>query len=79
VRRRCPHCRAWTLAGHVDGVVVRVEVAPVASVAAEVRARIAGLDTYDRLRDGELVYRNDYRITRRELPVHAQHKCEVAE
>jgi hypothetical protein len=74
----CPRCEAPTLVGLAEGITARVDAAPLPDRQAEIAALLAGLHTYTRLSNSELIYRDasrirDPRLNRRDI--HAQHKC----
>ena len=73
----CPRCNTVTLAGVVEGLPARVDLAVTLDPTGEASAILAGRDTYTLLRTGELAYRDAGRIKGGSLtgPVLAQHKC----
>ncbi|GIE84593.1 hypothetical protein [Actinoplanes regularis] len=73
----CRRCAMPILVALDEGIVVRVDLLPLASIGAQVEALAAGIPTYARLHDGQLAYRcstrlSDPRMTER---VHARHAC----
>lgn len=71
---RC-RCRTMVLTGWAEGLHARVEATPT-DAAGELRALLAGLWTYDRMRTGELVYRGAHRIRAHPAgEVYVEHRC----
>lgn len=74
----CHRCQHPILTGHAEGLTARVNATPLPDREAEIAALIAGLHTYTRLLNGQLVFRDATRIRDPYLnkrAIHAEHKC----
>lgn len=73
----CHRCGLPILRALDEGIAARVDLVPLPDLAAEIAAIATGRQTYTRLRNGTLAYRDETRLADPKLasPVHAQHAC----
>jgi hypothetical protein len=73
----CTTCGLPTLRALDEGMPARVDLVPLSDLPAEITAIAGGRRTYTRLRNGQLAYRDDTRLSDPAMaaPVHAEHRC----
>jgi hypothetical protein len=73
----CATCALPVLRALDEGMAACVDLVPLAGLAAEVAAIATGHQTYTRLRDGTLAYRDESRLSDPAMasPIHAAHTC----
>lgn len=74
----CATCALPILRALDEGIPARVDLVPLPGLPAEIAAIATGRQTYTRLRNGGLAYRDEVRLSDPAMatPVHAQHTCQ---
>ena len=72
--RKCPSCRRVVLQGLDEGLLARVDLAPV-DHDGEIKALLTGRWTYSLMPGRWLVHRNQDRIADLDGSVHVEHRC----
>lgn len=74
----CHRCGLPILRALDEGLPARVDLVPLPDLGAEITAIVTGRQTYTRLRNGGLAYRDDTRLSDPAMAatVHAQHACQ---
>jgi len=73
----CTTCGMPILRALDEGLPARVDLVPLPGLPAEIAAIACSRRTYTRLRNGQLAYRDETRLSDPHMasPVHAEHTC----